>query len=1077
MQFCVGCGQSLGGRQDTPERDARAYTPKHLADKILQSRSVLEGEHKQLTVLFVDVQRGTELSRTVGNEAWHAILDGFFRVLAEGVHRFEGTINQFTGDGIMALFGAPIAHEDHAQRACYAALHLRDRLRAYTEELKRDQGIDFQTRMGLNSGEVVVGKIGDDLRMDYTAQGEIVNLANRMEQLAEAGNAYLTEHTARLVEGFFDLDDMGPRDVRGVSEPVRAFSLKGAGRLRTRLELAETRGLSRFVGRERELRTLDDALGEALAGSGQIVGVVGEAGVGKSRLCLQFVRACRERGLRVVDAHCPSHGKTEPFGAILQFLRAAFGLREDERDAGARERVERWLADVDPAFDENLPLVFEFLGMPDPERPAPRIDPEGRERRLLRFVAQLVQARSHQEAAVLFLDDAHWIDEQSDRFLAAMAEAVPGTRTLLLVNFRPEYEATWMHRSDYQQLPVRRLGAEDAGRLLVDLLGDDASSTELRNRIHDHTGGNPYFIEEVTRSLAESGALAGAPGAYRLVRPLERLEIPGTVQAVLAGRIDRLGEREKNVLNTAAVIGREVPEPLLARVAGIRNADLAGVLERLSQAEFLYEIRIFPEAVYSFRHPLAQEVAYESQLGEKRSRTHSEVARTIEALRPENLDERAALLAHHWEEAGEALEAARWHQRASLWAGRLDRGQQLAHARRVIALLEPERDRADARALYLDACGRALALSGLVGLPREEADRIFHSGCELSRGDEDLARLSRLHHYYGVFLGAGLADTEGALEHASVAVELADQADDGRTWLAASQGLVQALLYLNRLQEVVEVAEHVLARASGQSAGSGLFLIAGWRWFAAALLGHPREALDALEELLEQPKMQTRLPTLVLSHFFAAHSARLLGDPARTKRHAQRALSVAEEDGATGQLILAYDACGAASYLCEEFEEAAQWSEAALSLIHKNRVLSGQEPFVSCNLARSLAHLGETGRAREATDRALAVSRKIPSFLGQSLGLCVDALLATEGASGRNRIAALLEEAERWIDETGGEVWRPTNCRQRAELARLSGDETRREHHLREAHLLYTEMGATGHAERLAQELEELRSH
>jgi adenylate cyclase len=519
------------------------------------------------------------------------------------------------------------------------------------------------------------------------------------------------------------------------------------------------------------------------------------------------------------------------------------------------------------------------------------------------------------------------------------------------------------------------------------------------------------------------------------------------------------------------VVGREVPEPVLARVTGVRDFELAGALERLSQAEFLYEVTVFPEATYAFRHPLAQEVAYESQLGERRSHTHGEVARAIEALYAEGLDERAALLAHHWEEAREALAAARWHQRASLWASRLDRGQQLLHARRVIALLESERDRADARALYLDACGRALALAGLVGLPREEADRIFHSGCELSTGDAGLAELARLHHYYGVFRGAGLADAEGQLEHARVAVELADRAEDRRTWLGASQGLVQALLYLNRFQEVVEVGEHVLARTSGESAGSGLFLVEGWRWFAAALLGHPREALDALEELLERPEMQTRLPTLVLSHFFAAHSARFLGDPARAQRHARRALRVAEEDGATGQLILAFEACGGAAYLCEEFEEAARWMEAALSLIHETGLLL-EEGLAICNLARSLAHMGETERARETTDRALAVSRKFPSYLGQNLGFCVDALLATEGASGRDRIAALVAETERWIDETGGEVWRPTNFRQRAELARLTGDETRRERYLREAHRLYTEMGATGHAERVARELE-----
>jgi class 3 adenylate cyclase/tetratricopeptide (TPR) repeat protein len=1025
-------------------------------------------------VLFADVKGSTALAERVGAEEWHRILDRFFEILTEGVHRFEGTVNQYTGDGIMALFGAPIAHEDHAQRACYAALRLKNELLRFAEQLYSDDAIDFGTRIGLNSGDVIVGKIGDDLRMDYTAQGLVVHLAQRVEHLAEPAEAYLTEDTARLVEGFFDLDDLGAKELDGVSEPVRVHALKGVGRLRTRLEVAEIRGFSTFVGRERELRTLDDALAEALAGNGQIVGVVGEAGVGKSRLCLQFLQACRQRGLRVVEAHCPSHGKTEPFGAVLQFLRAAFGLREHERDAAARERVERWLADTDPVLAENLPLVFDFLGMPDPERPAPRIDPEGRERRLLRFVAQLVQARSQQETAVLFLDDAHWIDEQSDRFLAAVAEAVRGSRTLLLVNFRPEYEAAWMRGSDYYQLPVRRLGPEDAGTLLAELLGTDPSTRDLRDRIHDHTGGNPYFLEEVVHSLAESDVLAGAPGEYRLARPLESLEIPGTVQAVLASRIDRLRELDKRVLNTAAVVGREVPDLLLARVMGVRDSELAGALERLSKSEFLYEIAAFPEAVYSFKHPLAQEVAYESQLGQKRSRTHAEVARAIETLHPEELDERAALLAHHWEEAGEPLEAASWHQRASLWAGRLDRGQQLAHARRVIALLESERERPEARGLYLDACNRTLALAGVVGLASEEVDRIFYSGRELVEGDANLAPLARLHQFYGVFLGAGLGDPERQLEHARAAVELADRAGDRRAWLDASAGLVQALTYLSRYADAVEIADHVLARTCDEPIATSLALITTWRWFAATWLGHPQQAVDALEQLLERPELRTRPLALVVAHFFSAHCASMLGDGARSQQHARRALRAAEEDGSTALLVLGYQACAVASYLRQDWVEAARWDEAALSLIQQNRVLEQQTPDSLCRLASSLEHIGETERARGTRDRALLLLRKNPSYLAGYLMVLLDALVTTDRPSSRERIAALLEKAERWVAETGAEVNRPSICRHRAELARLTGDETGRKRYLREAHRLYTEMSATGHAERVARELAEL---
>jgi len=325
-------------------------------------------------------------------------MERFAALLAEGVHRFEGTVTQFTGDGIMALFGAPIAHEDHAQRACYAALHLRDELRRYADELRVRQGLSFSIRMGLNSGEVVVGKIGDDLRMDYTAMGHAVGLAQRMEQLAAPERAYLTEHTAKLIAGYFGLRDLGPSQVKGVREPLRIYELEGAGTLRTRLDVSRARGFSRLVGRADEMAALELALKQAVDGRGQVVGIVGEPGVGKSRLCFEFTERCCDRGVPVYEAHCPAHGKTLPFLPMLQLLRSYFGITDGDSDDAARKKIAGTLVLVEPAFQELLPLVFDFLGVPDPERPAPRIDPEARQRQLFGFVHRLLQNRSRDAA-------------------------------------------------------------------------------------------------------------------------------------------------------------------------------------------------------------------------------------------------------------------------------------------------------------------------------------------------------------------------------------------------------------------------------------------------------------------------------------------------------------------------------------------------------------------------------------------------------------------------------------------------------------------------------------------------------
>jgi class 3 adenylate cyclase len=529
-------------------RDPRVYTPKHLAEKILTQKSAIEGERKQVTVLFADVKGSMDLAEGIDPEEWHRIMDRFFAILSDGVHRFEGTINQFTGDGIMALFGAPIAHEDHAQRACYTALHLITELRRYADELRRSRGLSFSVRMGLNSGEVVVGKIGDDLRMDYTAQGHTVGLAARMEQLAAPDRAYLTEHTASLVEGFFRLRDLGPFELKGVSEPLRVRELEDVGPLRTRLDVARSRGFSRFVGRADEMVTLEAALEQIIEGQGQVVGVVGEAGVGKSRLCFEFAERCRARSIPIAEAHAVAHGKMIPFLPLLELLRGYFQISDRDSEENARRKIAGTLVLLDREFEEALPLMFDFLGVPDPGRPARRMDPEARERELFGIVRRIIRARSIREPTVILIEDLHWMDGGSEAFLEHAVETVASTRTLLLVNFRPEYHAGWMQKSYYHQLPLLPLGPEAIRELLQDLLGRDSSLAILGDLIQERTSGNPFFIEEVVQSLAEAGSLKGTRGAYQLVERVQEVAVPATVQAVLAARIDRLAEREKQVL-------------------------------------------------------------------------------------------------------------------------------------------------------------------------------------------------------------------------------------------------------------------------------------------------------------------------------------------------------------------------------------------------------------------------------------------------------------------------------------------------------------------------------------------------
>jgi class 3 adenylate cyclase/ABC-type dipeptide/oligopeptide/nickel transport system ATPase component len=602
-KFCGECGTSVegaapdGSPASPPDRAPRDYTPKHLADKILQSKSALEGERKQVTILFADVKGSMELAEQLGAEQWHAVLDRFFSILAEGVHRFEGTINQYTGDGIMALFGAPIAHEDHAQRACYASLWLQDELQTWAREIKREHGVGVPVRLGLHSGEVVVGKIGNDLRMDYTAQGHAVGLAQRMESLAESNTCYLSEATAKLVSGYFELEDLGAFPVKGASEPIGVFELRGRGALETRFDVAYARGLSHFVGRDADMQSLESALEQAQSGSGQVVGIVAEAGTGKSRLCFEFLERCRARGMKVLEGHAVAHGKNIPLLPILQVFRGYYGIGEGDDDRTVREKIAGRLLLLDADFAEYLPVQFEFFGVSDPERPVPAMDPEAKQRQIFAMLRRVVQGADQEiDRVVVLIEDLHWMDAVSETFLEQLVDALSGSSFLLLVNFRPEYSAGWTSKSYYRQIPLAPLGAEAVRELLDDLLGHDPSMAGLADSIHSRTGGNPFFTEEVVQTLIESGHLEGTKGGYRLVTPIERLEVPSTVQALLAARMDRLPESEKLVLQAAAVIGKEFAESILLAATEQPAEQVREALRCLKDSEFVYEQAIYPGA-------------------------------------------------------------------------------------------------------------------------------------------------------------------------------------------------------------------------------------------------------------------------------------------------------------------------------------------------------------------------------------------------------------------------------------------------------------------------------------------------
>src|SRR5262249_30506165 len=559
-RFCNHCGAHLAGNAPDP----RSYTPHHLVEKILARKSALEGERKPVTVLFADVARSMELAEQVDAEEWHRLLDRLFRILADGVHRYEGTINQYTGDGIMALFGAPIAHDDHAERAWAAALEMSRELRTLAEDVRREAGLDLAVRMGLNSGEVVVGRIGDDLRMDYTAQGHVVGLAARVQQLAPAGGVSVTGQTARLVSGFFDLLDRGEHSLKGASAPVRVFDLRGRGPIRTRFDQSRQRGFSRFVGRARELAWLETTLDAAKGGRPTIVLITAEPGAGKSRLCHELVE--RRRGVAVYYSRALSHGRMLPFHAIAELARSLFGIGRNASAVTVRHTVEEGLQRAQSHDPIALAFWLELLGAPDPGRAHAGRAPAAGRAGLSRPRGFLVGARAGREPIVLWIEDLHWLDPASEAALEVLAERMlapesAGSMASLITTTRPDYRPAWFERAE--RLSLAPLAALDARALLDDWLGPDPALTPLRTCLQHGARGNPLFAEEMIRSLVEGGALAGERGAYTLTAAIDEIALPETVQAVLASRVDRLSPVDKDVLQSAAVIGRDVPSELL----------------------------------------------------------------------------------------------------------------------------------------------------------------------------------------------------------------------------------------------------------------------------------------------------------------------------------------------------------------------------------------------------------------------------------------------------------------------------------------------------------------------------------
>jgi class 3 adenylate cyclase len=659
-RFCGECGTALGGPAAAAAKNSDTQT---VRVSEAPDPEKLEGERKTVTALFADIKGSTELMQDLDPEEARAIVDPALKLMIDAVRRYDGYVVQSTGDGIFALFGAPLAHEDHPQRALYAALRMQEELRRYSAKLRETGNLPLEARVGVNTGEVVVRSITTGQgHTEYTPIGHTTNLASRLQALAPTGSTVISEQTRKLVEGYFALKPLGPTKVKGVAEPVNVYEVVGVGLLRTRLQRSAARGLTKFVGRQHEMEALRRALDQVRVGHGQIVAAMAEAGTGKSRLFYEF-KAVSQSGCMVLETFSVSHGKASAYLPIIELLHVYFGIETGDDGRKRREKVTGRVVALDHALEDTLPHLFALLGLVEGEDPLPQLDGKMKKRRALEAIKRILMRESLNQPLIVIFEDLHWIDEATQELLNLLSDSIGTAKMLLLVNYRPEYSHQWGSKTYYTQLRLDPLGSESAEEMLAALLGEEAELALLKRFIVEKTEGNPFYMEETVQVLLDEGALV-RNGTVKLIRPLSELKIPPTVQAILAARIDRLQPNERELLQALAVMGKEFRLGMVKRVVGKPDDELQRLLADLQLGEFIYEQPAFPDIEYTFKHALTQEVAYSSVLVERRKLLHERAGQALESICADHLEDYLGELAHHYARSNNVAKAVEYLQRA-----------------------------------------------------------------------------------------------------------------------------------------------------------------------------------------------------------------------------------------------------------------------------------------------------------------------------------------------------------------------------------------------------------------------------
>lgn len=1028
-------------------RDLKAHLARSGGGEAAPVAGPRPSERRQVAVLSCALARsGDEGLEHDDPEEWQDLVQGFRAAVTAVLAGFDCTVAAGAGGAVTALFGLDRSREDDALRAVRAALSMREAVTAGPGNL--------DVRIGVDCGPTIVG--GDAA----TPAGPALDGAAHLQTHAEPGAVLISPAVARLAGGFLELEARG----------ARAFRVLGESEAHTRFELSKARGLSRFVGRDDVLDSLRRALDASAEGTGQVVGVMAEAGVGKSRLCFEFVEYCRTRGVEVFTAAATQERRDAPLFAVIQLIRSFCRVDTQDDAATTRAKVEARTLALDPGLGPQLPTIFDLLEAPDPDRPPPPVDPDARRRQLVTLARHLVRLASAAGPTVTLVEDLHWVDDASAAFLEQSVAAREGLRNLLILNYRPEFAAAWMQNC--QQIALAPLAEGAVGSLLDDLLGADPSVAPLVASITAQTKGNPYFVEEVVQTLAETGKIEGARGAYRLVGALDRLEVPPTVKAVVSARIDRLPDRERNLLQVAAVIGTTFPEPLLIAASGLPTREVEAALAELRRAEFIVERSAFPVAEHNFKHPLTLEMALASLVKARRRELHAAVARAIEV---ESGDAQAEVLAQHWDEAGEAMLAAQWRLRASARVVRTDFFAAARHWRRVMELCR-ESDDPNALLMYVDAASQLLTSGYRLGMDIEEAKALLAQSEAVIGPENAVFRLVLSICYSRMLCVAGDVDAYLALSEENHAAAMAT--GDLRLSVFAKMRLCDAHAQNGtHVQGLVEADAAMalyprsLPRPEWLPDYHPYCFFGFMRGIALSWMGRLEEAERQLREIIDFAAADGSPEVVAWSSLQLAITYHLTGDAARSRQAAETIAVISDRVGSPLLLVYRHVSQVWASLASRAFEDALTATAAVIELVAYVEQQWGPMGRMFC--ARCFLELNRLPEAVEMAEAALAGFQtcSIKQFEIEAWGVLARARLRLEGPAGVAAADHALARAEQLIDAEGTEALRPFLLEWRAELEQVRGDTILSHALMERAAATHAQHGAPRQADRVRGEV------